>query len=248
MKQTSVEHTERSQLIPGVRPTTGSAMRVTVPRVAVLVAAIITLSSGDARADIGLPMVAVYLPPAWLCFIPIVIVEAYVGITRFKLPPRRALVAQAVANGLSTGVGIPLTWIILAVMQLNCCGGALGLDSLTRRAYAVTIQAPWLIPYEDDLRWMVPVAFISLTIPFYAMSVASEYLVVRRFFPELANRVVWAWVRRANIWSYGLLIAVMLLGTAWPAPFEWASSALAPLTRAIFGLVFRIIRGQPLPF
>ena len=52
-------------------------MRMAVRRVAVFVAAIILLSCGDARADIGLPMVAVYLPPAWLCFIPIVIIEAY---------------------------------------------------------------------------------------------------------------------------------------------------------------------------
>ena len=131
---------------------------------------------------------------------------------------------------------------------MKCCGGALGLDTLTRRAYAVTIQAPWLIPYESDLGWMVPVAFLSLTVPFYVMSVASEYVVVRWFFPQVAKRVVWAWVSRANLWSYGLLIGIMLLGIAWPAPFEWVSDVLGPVIRAIFGLVFRIIRGEPLPF
>jgi len=126
-------------------------MRVLLGRSAVLVAAIVLLWSADARADIGLPMVAVYLPPAWLCFIPIVVLEASVGVVRAKLPMPRALIAQAVANGLSTGVGLPVTWIVLAVIQLNCCGGAIGLDSLAKRAYAVTIQAPWLIPYESDL-------------------------------------------------------------------------------------------------
>jgi hypothetical protein len=223
-------------------------MRFDARRLVVLTAAIALLCGSDARADIGLPMVAVYLPPAWLCFIPIVVLEAYVGVVRWRLPLRKALAAQAVANCLSTGVGLPLTWIVLAVMQLKCCGGALGLDSFARRAYAVTIQAPWLIPYESDLEWMVPVAFFTLSIPFYGMSVASEYLVVRRFFPEVGSLVVGAWVRRANIWSYLVLIGLMLLGMAGPGPFEWVSNMLAPVTRAIFGLVYRIASGKPLPF
>jgi hypothetical protein len=219
-----------------------------ISRRTALAAAVVLFWPNPASADIGLPMVAIYLPPAWLCFVPIVLIEAYVGIARHGLPRNRALVAQAVANALSTGIGLPVTWILLAIIQLTCCGTALGLGSLMTRAYAVTIQAPWLIPYESDLGWMVPVAFVSLSVPFYAMSVLSEHCVIRRFFPEQDRRVIWAWVCQGNILSYALLVAVMLLAWAWPAAFEQVSSFFAPVTRAIFGLVYRILRGQPLPF
>jgi hypothetical protein len=37
-----------------------------------------TLVSPAAHADIGVPMVAVFLPPMWLAFIPIVLLEALV--------------------------------------------------------------------------------------------------------------------------------------------------------------------------
>ena len=215
---------------------------------AILAALGTLLFAADARADIGLPMIAIYLPPAWLCFIPIVLIEATSGILWFRLAPRRAFVAQTVANALSTVIGLPVTWTILAVMELSCCGGAPGLDSPMKRLYSVTIQAPWLIPYESDLHWMVPVAFLVLTIPFYAMSVLSEYVVLRRFVPELPKETTWRWVTRANALSYAFLTAFMLLSLLWPGVFEWVNGLFAPVTRALFGFVFWIIRGQRLPF
>jgi hypothetical protein len=223
------------------RPRVGGAKRAAV------LATLLVGCAGDAQADIGLPMIAIYLPPAWLCFIPIVVIEAVVGIVRFKVAARRAFVAQTVANAVSTVVGLPVTWTVLAVMQLSCCGGAPGLDSPIKRLYAVTIQAPWLIPYESDLHWMVPAAFLVLTIPFYGMSVLSEYLVVRRFFPDLPKRTTWAWVTRANALSYALLTVVMLLSFLWPSVFEWVYGLFAPVTRALFDVVFWLFQGRHVP-
>ena len=67
-------------------------------------------------ADIGLPMVAVYLPPAWLALLPIIGIEAGFGCWRFKVPARRAVIAQAAANCLSTLIGLPITWVMLALI------------------------------------------------------------------------------------------------------------------------------------
>jgi hypothetical protein len=216
-------------------------------RAAVLLA-LLFLCTSEARADIGLPMVALYLPPAWLCFIPIVVIEAALGILRFKVPAHRAFVAQAVANALTTLIGIPVTWAALAVMEFRCCGGASGLASPMARVYAVTIQAPWLIPYESDLHWMVPAAFVVLTIPFCAMSIVFEYVVVRQFFRHLPKQTIWGWVTRANGLSYAFLIMVMFASTFWPSGVEWTYALFEPVTHALIGVVYWIIRGQPLPF
>ena len=66
----------------------------------------------------------------------------------------------------------------LAVIELVLFGGAAGMDTGLQRVYAVTVQAPWLIPYDDAFWWMVPTSVAVLTVPFCAMSVALEYVVV----------------------------------------------------------------------
>ena len=49
-------------------------------------------------ANIGLPTVALYLPPAWLALLPIILIEASYGARHYQLPFRRAFLAQATAN------------------------------------------------------------------------------------------------------------------------------------------------------
>jgi hypothetical protein len=43
-------------------------------------------------------MVAVYLPPAWLALVPIIVIESGYGTWRYKFPFGRSLAAQSVAN------------------------------------------------------------------------------------------------------------------------------------------------------
>lgn len=193
-------------------------------------------------ANTGLPMVAVYLPPAWLGLIPIIAIEAALGVWRFGVPPRRAFLAQAVANCLSTLVGLPLAWMVLALMELFLFGTALGLDSPLRRLYAVTVQSPWLIPYERDLWWMIPASAIVLTVPFYAMSVLVEYRVVRRLVRDLPQPLVRSWVVRANVVSYALLLVVLVTASVRSEAFTWLFSAFAPISWLISGVVFWLAR------
>jgi hypothetical protein len=157
-------------------------------------------------------MIAVFLPPAWVLLFPIILLEAAIGAWRWRMPMRRALAAQAVANSVSTLAGLPVAWIVLALIEFTCCGTARGLTTVWQRAYAVTAQAPWLIPYEDDMRWMVPVASVVLCIVFGAMSIALEYPIVRRMTPTELRPHVWRWVVWSNVASYSLLLVFIFIG------------------------------------
>jgi len=208
----------------------------------VFAALLVVLWPTQVFANAGLPMVAVYLPPAWLGLIPIIAIEAALGVWRFGVPPRRAFLAQAVANCLSTLVGLPLTWMVLALIEMFFFGSAIGLNSPVRRVYAVTVQSPWLIPYERDLWWMIPASAIVLTVPFYAMSVLVEYRVVRRLVPDLPQPVVRSWVVRANVVSYVMLLVVVIAASVRSEAFTWMFSAFAPISWLISGVVFWLAR------
>jgi hypothetical protein len=49
-------------------------------------------------ANIGLPMVAVYLPFAWFALVPIIFIEAGYGARRYHLSFRRVLTADGKFN------------------------------------------------------------------------------------------------------------------------------------------------------
>jgi hypothetical protein len=199
-----------------------------------------TLGIGqNAHADMGVPMIAVFLPPMWLSLIPVVILEAWILRRVLEIPSRAALVSSAVGNITTTIVGIPLVWTVLAVAQLLCCGGAMGLGTVWHRVYAVTIQAPWLIPYREALGWMIPAALAVLVVPFFLLTVAIEGYVNRRLLRNVDGGRVWRATWRANAWSYLLIFAL-----AWPAFFvaNHLRGLFGPLTSWIMEAVFKITK------
>jgi hypothetical protein len=158
-------------------------------------------------------MLALIWPASWILFIPIVAIEAWIAWRLVGLTVRRSVLASAAANAVSTLVGIPLVWGLLVLIELFAVpkgGQALGIDSFWHRVYAVTVQAAWLIPYESELHWMVPLAAIVLLVPFFFASVFLERMVFRRFCrssPELARR--WSWV--ANGVSYCFMLSGLVV-------------------------------------
>lgn len=179
---------------------------------AALAASIVAIPC-SARADAGVPMLALVWPASWILFIPVVAIEAWIARRITGLSVKRSVLATSLANGVSTLVGIPLVWILLALIQVFMVprgGEALGLDSFWHRVFAVTAQAPWLIPYESDLHWMVPLAGIVLLVPFFFTSVLVEWMVFKRFCtsaPGVARR--WSWV--ANGVTYCLMLAGLVI-------------------------------------
>ena len=177
-----------------------------------LVTLALTLISPAAHADIGVPMIAVFLPPMWLAFIPIVLLEALLLARLLDVSFGRAVTPSLLSNLASTLVGIPLMWFVLALAEMICCGEARGLTTFSAKLYAVTVQAPWLIPYERDLRWMVPSALAVLAIPCFVASVIVEAPVNQYFLRDTEKRSLWRATAIANACSY-MLLALLI----WPA-------------------------------
>jgi tetratricopeptide (TPR) repeat protein len=177
-----------------------------------------------ARADAGVPMLALMAVPMWASLLAIIPLEAFIATRRLGLAWSRSLKVSAIANLVSTVAGVPLTWILLAVveMALTYLGGALAphgrpypplpLGEAGEQALALIVTSPWLNPDESRLYWMMPAAALLLCVPFFFASVWIEYRVARRMMGrDQAPRVLgWAW--RANVTSYVLLA---LVPAAW---------------------------------
>lgn len=159
-------------------------------------------------------MVAVFLPPLWLSLLPIIGIETYIVKRYLCLPLTRTLVSVALGNLFSTIIGIPALWVVHATLQVVYAGGAMGLQSVGHKIYAVTVQAAWLIPYENDLNWMVPLALLTLTIPAYILSVLIEWPVLQLHLEKTQRLKSLRIVAFANTVSY-LGLALLFAAIAW---------------------------------
>ncbi len=172
---------------------------------------VLLFSPTIAHADAGVPMLALIWPASWALFVPIVAIEAWVARRIVNLDWKTCIKTVGIANALSTLIGIPLTWgaLVIIEMILSHGGRAYGIDTLAGKIIAVTIQAPWLIPYESDLGWMIPAASMVLLIPFFFASVFIERWVfgLKR---EIDKTKIKSWSWRANLLTYGLLQAILV--------------------------------------
>jgi hypothetical protein len=164
-------------------------------------------------ADAGVPMIALEMPVMFFALVPIILIEAYVIRRRLNLRFRISSIASAAANVVSTIIGIPVAWGAMLALHLLTTGGyAKGIQTLSQKIVAVTLQAAWLIPYRSEGYWMIPTAAIVLLVPNYLISVWLERLVARRILRDTDRTRVDATVRLANIVSYsGLLILCLAL-------------------------------------
>jgi len=164
-------------------------------------------------ANAGVPMLFVQMP-LLLIFLPIIIaVEALLCRRWLAISWRQAWKWTSIANGLSTVVGFPILWIALVIVQMLVVGG--GVPKLAEpwfSIYTVTVQAAWLLPFEERLYWMIPTACLVLLIPSFLVTVIIEKEIYRRSFAESrgtvgVTRATW----RMHFVTYGLL-AVAGLG------------------------------------
>ena len=160
-------------------------------------------------ADAGVPMIFLEFPAMLFALVPVIAVEILVARKVLKLAPRQSFKAIVTANLASTVLGFPLLWFLLVVIQMLSGGGsAYGLQSFWTRVYAVTVQAPWLIPYEQDMKWMIPAAAAYLLIPAFFASVFIERRICRGFWRDQEKDQVrrFSWV--AHFASYAALLVV----------------------------------------
>jgi hypothetical protein len=191
-------------------------------------------------ADIGVPMIGLILPAAWALLIPVIFIETCLGIRITKLPFRRTLVVATASNCFSMLLGVPLAWLTMATVEVRFFGSAKDLDSVWAKIYAVTVQSPWLIPYDKDLDWMVPTAGLVLVVPLWLMSVVTEYLIVKWMLPELSADVKWRWTWKANMVSYAFLLAFVLALPISDPVISGFGTLLRPITDFLVHVVMAL--------
>jgi hypothetical protein len=174
---------------------------------------------GVAYANAGVPMLFLAMPAFLMSLVPIIAIETIYISKGLELSFGQSLKTVSISNVASTLIGIPLTWLLLVLVQVvTGGGGAYGINSAMGKVLAVTWQAPWLIPYEEDLNWMIPVAGLVLLVPFFFASWWSEYFVSKKLNKTLPSLSIKDKVRNANLITYSLL-------AAWPIGFWVLSSA-----------------------
>lgn len=148
-----------------------------------------------------------------LALIPIVFIESLFVCRIPSLKFAEAFKGLAIANIASTILGIPIAWALMLGLELVTTGGfAHGMKTPLAMLAAVTLQAAWLIPYEEHLYWMLPAAVTTLLIPSFVISVFIERLCLILRWKHLERRLVSREVVRANVYSYLLLL---VLSCAW---------------------------------
>lgn len=191
-------------------------------------------------------MVAVFLPPTWLALAPIVVVEALIIAIFVSSSFRATFAGVAVANILSTVIGMPLLWVVLVLCQV-----ALGVVwipdeplSFWSKVGVTVSSAAWLGPNVDQVPWLLPVALAVLAVPFFLLSIVTERPIVRRFARVGTGANLTRAVVIANLVSYvglGLVIAVIQYfgwsALLWRGPFdpviEWLVEIVARLLAAL---------------
>ena len=187
-------------------------------------------------------MVAVYLPPAWLALVPIIFIESAYGTWQYKFPFGRSFAAQSIANCFSTLIGIPITWLVLVLVEIVTVewGGRVIPKSLLSILSPV-LGAAWLSPLPDEEWWPVALAVVILTIVFYLMFVATEGFVVVRFFPDVPRKTIRSWVVRANAMSYALLLMLISGALLMPKVSGPAVQFMQPVSEAMVDVVFLVV-------
>lgn len=194
----------------------------------------------SADANVGLPMVAIFLPPMWLALLAIIAVEAVLLARILGAPFRMTVASVTLGNVFSTLVGVPLVWFLLALAEFACCGTAKGISSVGAKLYAVTAQAPWLIPYEEDFPWMIPAAMAVLLVPFLLASVAIEAPFNKLLLADVPRERIWRATALANVASYMCLAVVLALYIAFGRQVQPIEALFVPVIEWIAGGVFAV--------
>lgn len=174
--------------------------------------ACVVLTPTSANADIGIPMIGHFWPVAWVFLVPVIVIEAVAFYFIVNRSCWSSIKVSSIANVITTILGIPVTWVLLVLFQCVIGGGsARGIYTVSEKVYAVTVQSPWLIPYEEELKWMCPAAAAFLCIPFFFMSVFVEYVVAKKLSKSKDSGLTkrWAWI--ANLLSYSILFGYLII-------------------------------------
>ncbi|MCD6048596.1 MAG: putative rane protein [Gammaproteobacteria bacterium] len=166
-----------------------------------------------AYADAGLPMIILVMPSMVVLLVPIILIEACVLAKYLCLNFSKVLMGASIGNIVSTIFGIPLTWGVMTGLEflITSGGRAYGDEVWWQKLIAVTIQAPWMVPYEEQFYWMVPAALAFLMIPFFFISWAIEGFFVKITIDKSIRQNAYRASFYANLASYAFLELCILV-------------------------------------
>ena len=157
--------------------------------------------------------------PLMVMTLPLIIaLEAWLSRRWLSVSWKEAWKWASIANAASTVVGFPILWVGLVFVQMLVGGGRVpNLAEPWFSVYTVTVQAAWLLPFEDRLYWMIPTACTVLLLPAFFVTVFIERWIYQRAFGknQESNGVTSAtW--KMHLVSYGFLAAagLCLLGSS----------------------------------
>jgi hypothetical protein len=164
-------------------------------------------------------MIDVMLPWMVRAMVPVIILEVF--LVRKGFPNlSSAIRAMTVANLFSTLIAVPLAW--MGVLALQSAFYAVAEPLIPREkliAPSFTASMLWLLvapAMVPGLYWLVPSASLVLLIPYCYASYRSEFWLVKLIqkrgviVPDLRRLIL-----RANLWSYAVFGAAVLVWLAW---------------------------------
>jgi hypothetical protein len=182
-------------------------------------------------ADAGVPMLFVTMPAMLIALAPIIGMETLLICRRLAYRPWPVLRATAAANVLSTIVGIPITWLALLACEMLIGITVSSIPALDKshspamQVVGFILSAAWLPPMTGNNWWAVPLATLVLLVPFFFVSVWTEYYVMQRMLPvaateaaqegEISRGKLARAVRDANLLSYVFLFIFVCLSLVW---------------------------------
>ncbi len=168
------------------------------------------LPIGIVSANSGLPMILMTFPAMIFALIPIILIEAGVLKKSLNIWYKKAILSFGFANLITTIIGFPLSWGLLLGLELLTTGGSCGpgFHNIGTSIITVIMEAAWICPWEEQLFWMVPIAFIICLIIAYFISVWIEYVVLKRIFNAFEASKIKKIVLIANSITYSLLIVL----------------------------------------
>jgi hypothetical protein len=197
---------------------------------------IVLIAASESFANVGLPMISIYLPPAWLALIPIIIIEAIVGTRAFNIPFSDSFRASGIANILTTILGLPLLWLIIVI-----AGGLIAyIDNNVAYIISLAITFPfWMPPIDKSFSWLILSSTVILMVIFFFISVWIEYLINKKILKNHDPSIIKSWMWKANALSYIFLSSITIIAVHYETDFGWLWKIFRPIVDFFIDAAFK---------
>lgn len=152
-----------------------------------------------AHANAGLPMIFAITPIMVCALVPIVIVEALIYAKALGVTVTSAIASSTRANLITTLVGVPMTWGILLIIQMQTSSLAnYKLDNLLDITLMITLQSVWVTDTPNN-QWFMPASALFLLVIFCITSWKIEYWIIKKYYTNIATHKINKSCLKANL-------------------------------------------------